>query len=286
MLFRSVFVADSQIERMDTTYFERWELLYMPWWYNFGHGVALRQPVVEAPGECRHSNMVFIELGKRLCPEHFAFKDDVEYYDIQLAGLGLSVEKLQAMGGLWSPGTLGFRKYEQAGGFGTPSKKIHLVWEDLEAVHQALPRVGLAAEYEVEAEKYPFILISYRTIFHQGSGQWTHNNPQLRDPVSGFAENPVLINAAAARKLGVEDGDTVTLRSRSGAITVKAALTERIRPDCLGLHHGFGSSIGRVAVAGAGVSDNALIPDSGMTLDWQDLVGGESHVSTRVRLER
>ena len=134
----------------DKTFFERWELLYMPWWYNFWHGVALRQPVVEAPGECRHSNMVFIELGKRLCPEHFAFKDDVEYYDIQLAGLGLSVKKLQDMGGLWSPGTLGFRKYEQAGGFGTPSKKIHLVWEDLEAVHQALPRVGLAAEYEVE----------------------------------------------------------------------------------------------------------------------------------------
>ncbi|MEG6552102.1 hypothetical protein V6C53_17870, partial [Desulfocurvibacter africanus] len=58
-----------------------------------------------------------------------------------------------------------------------------------------------------------------------------------------------------------------------------------IRPDCLGLHHGFGSSIGRVAAGGGGVSDNALIPDSGTTLDWQDLVGGESHVSTRVRLE-
>jgi thiosulfate reductase/polysulfide reductase chain A len=270
----------------DKSYFERWELLYMPWWYNFGHGVALRQPVVEAPGECRHSNAVFIELGKRLCPEHFAFTDDVEYYDIQLAGLGLSVKKLQAMGGLWSPGTLGFRKYEQAGGFGTPSKKVHLVWEDLEAVDQALPRVGLAAEYEADAGEYPFILISYRTIFHQGSGQWTHNNPQLRDPVSGFAENPVLINAATARKLGVEDGAAVTLRSRTGSVTVRAEVTERIRPDCLGLHHGFGSSIGRVAAAGAGVSDNALIPDSGMTLDWQDLVGGESHVSTRVRLER
>jgi len=129
----------------DRTYFERWELLFMPWWYNFGHGVALRQPVVEAPGECRHSNEVFIELGKRLCPEYFAFKDDLEYYDIQLAGLGLSVAKLQEMGGLWSPGTTGFRKYEQ-NGFGTPSKKVHLYWEDLENANQAMPRVGLAPE--------------------------------------------------------------------------------------------------------------------------------------------
>ena len=80
----------------------------MPWWYNFGHGLALRQPLVEPVGEARHSNAVFIEMGKRLFPEYFPFKDDVEYYDLQLKGLGLSVEKLRRMGCKWSPGTLGF----------------------------------------------------------------------------------------------------------------------------------------------------------------------------------
>ncbi len=268
----------------DKSYFERWELLYMPWWYNFGQGILLRQPVVEAAGECRHSNEVFIELGKRLVPEYFAFKDDLEFYDIQLAGLGLSVEKLQKMGGIWTTGTMGFRKYEQAGGFGTPSKKVHLYWEDLEAVDQALPRPGLAAEYEADVDKYPFMLISYRTIFHQGSGQWTHNNPQLRDPISGMYDNPVLINTATAKKQGIANNDLITLRSRTGEVQVRAKLSERIRPDCLGLHHGFGSTIGRVAVTGDGVSDNLLIPDSGSTLEWQDLVGGESHVSTRVSI--
>jgi len=269
----------------DKTYFERWELLYMPWWYNFGQGVLLRQPVVEAPGECRHSNEVFIELGKRLCPEYFAFRDDVEFYDIQLAGLGLSVAKLQDMGGIWSPGTMGFRKYRDAGGFGTPSKKIHLYWEDLEEAGQAMPRPGLAPEYDADAEAYPFMLVSYRSIFHQGTGQWSHNNPQLRDPVSGLYENPALINPIAAEKLGIKDGDRVTIASRTGEIEATAKLSQRIRPDCIALHHGFGSSIGRVAASGAGVSDNALIPDAGTTLDWQDLVGGESHVSTRVRIQ-
>ncbi len=267
----------------DKSYFERWELLYMPWWYNFGHGVALRQPLVAAPGECRHSNEVFIELGKRLTPEYFQFQDDVAYYDTQLAGLGLSVEKLRALGGLWSPGTMGFRKYKEHG-FGTPSKKVHLYWEDLEDIGQALPRPGLAPEYEADVAEYPYILVSYRSIFHQGSGQWSHNNPQLRDPVSGLYENPALINSATASRHGIADGDTVTLRSRTGTVQVRAKVTERIRPDCIGLHHGFGSSVGRVAATGAGVSDNILIPDSGMTLDWQDLVGGESHVSTRVRI--
>jgi thiosulfate reductase / polysulfide reductase chain A len=270
----------------DRSYFERWELLYMPWWYNFGHGVALRQPVVVAPGECRHSNIVFIELGKRLVPEYFQFEDDIAYYDIQLKGLGLSVKKLQEIGGMWSPRTMGFRKYEQAGGFGTPSKKLHIYWEDLEEApwNQALPRPGLAKEYETNTEEYPFILISYRTIYHSGSGQWTHNNPQLRDRVSGCFDSPLIINAGMAAKLGLSEGDRVTVASPSGEILGRVKLSEGIRPDCLGLAHGFGSTVGRVATIGESVASNILIPDSGSTLEWQDVVGGESHVSTRVRI--
>jgi thiosulfate reductase/polysulfide reductase chain A len=273
----------------DKTYFERWELLYMPWWYNFGHGVCLRQPVVEAPGECRHLNEVFIELGKRLVPEYFQFKDDVAYYDIQLAGLGLSVEKLQQMGGIWTSGAMGFRKYEKAGGFGTPSGKIHLYWEDLEGPpwNQAFPRPGLAPEYDANAEAYPFILVSYRTIFHAGAGQWTHNNPHLRDSTSGMYENPLMVNPIAAETMGLTDGDLVTVEAPSGGqAQVIVKLTERIRPDCVGLAHGFGSTVGKVATTGRGVSDNLVIPDAGTMLEWQDVVGGEAHVSTRVRIVR
>ncbi len=270
----------------DKSYFERWELLYMPWWYNFGHGVALRQPVVEAPGESRHANDVFIELGKELCPEYFQFEDLVSYYDIELSGLGLSVKKLQEMGGHWSPGSIGFRKYETAGGFGTPSEKVHLYWEDLEEApwSQAFPRVDLPSEYRANVDDYPFVLVSYRTIFHSGSGQWTFNNPQLRDSMSGFQENPLLINPVAAKELGVSEGDTITAESPTGSVQVQVKLSERIRPDCVALGHGFGSTVGSVASACKGVSDNRLIPDAGAMLDYQDLIGGEAHVSTRVRI--
>ncbi len=268
----------------DQTHFERWELLYMPWWYNFGHGVLLRQPLVDPPGEARHSNRVFIELGKRMFPEYFQFKDDVEYYDIQLGGLGLSVKKLQDMGGRWSPGTLGFHKYRERG-FGTPSKKVHLYWEDLEDIGQALPRTILAPEYDADTEEYPFIMVSYRRIHINGTGPWSVNNAQLRDPASGQPTNPALINTAAAARLGIGDGDTVTISSRTGSVTTPVKLTEHIRPDCIGLMHGFGASVGRVG-AGAGVNDNDLIPDAGSHLHWQDLVGGEAHVSTRVRISK
>jgi thiosulfate reductase/polysulfide reductase chain A len=270
----------------DKSYFERWELLYMPWWYNFGHGVALRQPIVEAPGECRHANDVFIEMGKELSPEYFQFDDLVSYYDIELSGLGLSVKKLQEMGGHWSPGSIGFRKYETAGGFGTPSEKVHLYWEDLEEApwSQAFPRVDLPLEYRANVDDYPFVLVSYRTIFHSGSGQWTFNNPQLRDSISGFQENPLLMNPVAAKELDVSEGDTITAESPTGSVQIQVKLSERIRPDCVALGHGFGSTVGGVASACKGVSDNRLIPDAGATLDYQDLIGGEAHVSTRVRI--
>jgi thiosulfate reductase/polysulfide reductase chain A len=79
-------------------------------------------------------------------------------------------------------------------------------------------------------------------------------------------------------------GDVVAVESPSGRIQARICLTEGIRPDCVGLGHGFGSTVGRVATVGEGVSNNRLIPDSGSTLEWQDVVGGESHVSTRVRI--
>jgi len=267
----------------DQTHFERWELLYMPWWYNFGQGLVLRQPLVEAPGEARHSNMVFIELGKRMFPEHFQFKDDVDYYNIQLKGLGLSVEKLQETGCVWSR-PMGFYKYRE-NGFGTPSKKVHLYYEDLEDIGQSMPRPILAPEYDANVAEYPFILVNYRRIHINGTGPWSCNNAQLRDPASGQYDNPAIINPAAAQKLGVSDGEEVTLKSRTGSLKTKVKFTEHIRPDCIGLMHGFGATVGRVA-AGAGVCDNELIPDSGAHLDWQDLVGGEAHVSTRVSVSK
>ena len=84
--------------------------------------------------------------------------------------------------------------------------------------------------------------------------------------------------------MGLSEWDRVKLESPSGSLQVRLKFTEGIRPDCLGLGHGFGSTVGRVAVVGEGVSNNLLIPDSGSTLEW--LVGGESHVSTRVRIAK
>jgi thiosulfate reductase / polysulfide reductase chain A len=270
----------------DQTNFERWELLYMPWWYNYGHVTALCQPVVDPIGEARHANRVMIELGKRMFPEYFAFKDDVAYYDIELAGVGMTVKKLQDNGGLWETGTAGFRKYEDKGKFDTPSGKIELEWKMYEAAGQAWPSPELPLEFRRGEKEFPFILVNFRTIYLNNTGAWSHNNAQLRDPVSGLDANPLLINPIDAAKLGIKDGDTVTVSSATSKVKMPVCFTEKIKPGCAGMIHGFGQTMGKVASRGKWIGDNELIKDAGSSLDEQDLRGGEAHVSTRVKISK
>lgn len=284
----------------DQSSYERWELLYMPWWYSYCHSVSLRRPLVPSPGETRHTNRVMIELGKRMFPEFFAFKDDVEYYDIQLRGIGMSVEKLIKNGGIWSSGTAGFRKYQDKGKFNTPSGKIELEWERYAAIGRQWPSPELPLEYRKNVEEYPFILVNFRTMYLNNSGAWSHCNAQLRDPVSGLDANPILLNPMDAERLGICDGDTVWVKSPSskGEISSPVHLTERIKPGCAGIIHGFGQTAhgddtiycNKVATCTRypWINDNELIADSGapLHLDEQDLRGGEAHVSTRVSISK
>jgi thiosulfate reductase/polysulfide reductase chain A len=225
-----------------------------------------------------------VELGKRMFPEYFAFKDDVEYYDIELSGVGMSVEKLRENGGVWSPGTVGFRKYEDSGKFNTPSGRIELEWKMYKDIGQEWPGSELPLEYRRGADEYPFILVNFRTIFLNNTGAWSQNNAQLRDPVSGLDENPLILNPVDASRLGLAEGDMVTVQSSTGKVRMPLQLTEKIKPGCAGLIHGFGQTMGKVASRGNWVGDNELIADAGSHLDEQDLRGGEAHVSTRVKI--
>ncbi len=269
----------------DQTNYERWELLYMPWWYNYSHGAAICRPVIKPVGEARHTNNVMIDLGKKMFPEYFAFKDDVEYYDIELSGVGMSMEKLLDNGGMWNTGAAGFYKYKDIGKFGTPSGKIELEFQMYANVGKEWPDPEMPVEFKADEDKFPFILINIRSMFMNNTGAWSHNNAQLRDPVSGVDTNPIMINPLDAEKLGINDGDTVSMESSTATASSIVHLTERVKPGCIGIIHGFGHTVGEVATrSGAWINDNELIADAGSHLDQQDLCGGEAHVSTRVNI--
>ncbi|MEP0823313.1 MAG: nitrate reductase, partial [Ignavibacterium sp.] len=67
----------------------------------------------------------------------------------------------------------------------------------------------------------------------------TQSNRILADMMD---ENEVWINADSAARLGLTHGRYVRLRNQDGVVSnrVRVKVTERIRPDCVYLVHGFG----------------------------------------------
>jgi len=67
----------------------------------------------------------------------------------------------------------------------------------------------------------------------------THTNRILSDMMD---ENEIWVNAVIAERMGLKSGQYVTLKNQDGVISnkIKVKATERIRPDCVYMVHGFG----------------------------------------------
>jgi formate dehydrogenase major subunit len=75
-------------------------------------------------------------------------------------------------------------------------------------------------------DKYPYILTTYRLTEHHAAGMSRHV-PWLSELFFGhFAE----INPEMARELGIQNGDMIAVETPRATITVRAMVTERIRP--------------------------------------------------------
>jgi len=76
-------------------------------------------------------------------------------------------------------------------------------------------------------------------------------------------ENAVWVNSAVARQWGLADGERVHLKNQDGVVSTFSApvkVTERLRPDCVYLVHGYGRKArGLTAVRGKGIDDAELI---------------------------
>jgi thiosulfate reductase/polysulfide reductase chain A len=87
----------------------------------------------------------------------------------------------------------------------------------------------------------------------------TQNNPFLHDLMP---ENTLWLNSVEARRLGLQDGRMVRVKSPVGEGELRLEVTEKIRPDCVYMAHGFGVlSSGQSNIFGKGACDAALIED-------------------------
>ncbi len=214
----------------------------------YGPGYAvLSQPVVEPLYESRSDVDMIFDLAKRLCPDDELFPRGYEAcLDWILEPSGMTVAELKKHpGGMAVPNPLPIKERKYVDGAKTPSGKIEFVSSVLEKFADrdgidALPKYT-PPRYSPEgnpemAKEYPFILNTGSRLpmfIHSRVNHlsWTRNLRPTHPAVD--------LNPADAERLGVREGDDMTLSTPYGTITVKANPTHMVLPGVAHMYHGW-----------------------------------------------
>jgi thiosulfate reductase / polysulfide reductase chain A len=205
--------------------------------------IALRQPVVESPQDQKPGWWIARELALKLGLEaYYPWKDIKEYLSHRLEKGGHHLADLERSGiirGERRPTT--FEEGAPAE-FETPTGKIEFWSTALQKYSEAHgnPRGFEPVPVYTPPEEPPrgaYRLLTGRAPVHSFSR--TQTNPLLHEVMP---ENALWLNAGEARRLGLKTGDRVRLKNQDGVVSDPIAVkaTERIRPDCVFMVHGFG----------------------------------------------
>jgi phenylacetyl-CoA:acceptor oxidoreductase len=166
-------------------------------------------------------------------------------------------------------------------------------WDTQLAEYQALPRwkdfpgiweTALAGTGGSPAD-YPFWLLTARSMqYAWGSNVGMQLIKEVADNVAGH--QGVIVNAGTAGRLGIVDGQPITIATPGREVVAKAVLRQGIRPDTLLLLGQFGHWATPVAKDFGMPSMNSLVP---MSLELTDATGSGAdivRVALRVRGDR
>lgn len=141
------------------------------------------------------------------------------------------------------------------GALRTPSGRIELAPE---AIVGDLERLAATLADPVDPDE--LLLIGRRHL--RSNNSWMHNLPLL----AGGPERCTLqLHPDDAGRLGIDDGATVVVASRAGAVEAPAEVTDTIRPGVVSLPHGWGHDAPgtrmTVAARRPGANANAVTDD-------------------------
>jgi thiosulfate reductase/polysulfide reductase chain A len=217
----------------EVTFLERYDELLTGWgrqgW------MALRQPVVEAPGDQKPGWWIAKQLAAKLgISECMPFKDMEEYLAFRVEKAGHSFAKLRTEGVIMGPKEPTTVEDGLELAFETPSGKVEFWSEQL--AKKGFDPVPKYTRHATAPEGY-FRLISGRAPVHTFSR--TQSNPFLHDLMR---DNEIWVNAATAGKLGLKNGEYVKLKNQDGVVSnrIRVKATQRIRPDTVYMVYGFG----------------------------------------------
>jgi thiosulfate reductase/polysulfide reductase chain A len=237
----------------EATYLERYDELNVEWFRE--PFVALRQPVVHAPHDQKPNWWIARTLARKLgLGAYYPWETIEQYLQTRLNGGGISFKELKQKGVIRGAKQPVFFDEGLEPAFATPSGKIEFYSVQLrEAGFDAVPKYTRP----IQPPEGAFRLIFGRAPVH--SFGRTQSNPLLHEMMP---ENEVWMHGAVAARLGFATGDYVRLKNQDGVVSnrVKVKATERIRPDCVYLVHGFGHTSRMLTRAlGKGASDAQLI---------------------------
>ena len=196
-----------------------------------GHGFILARPkVVDPPEECRPDIEILNELGKRLTPMEYWYKDHNDLIEEILRPTGMNFDQFAKQGYLKGPEQ--YKKYEKQG-FKTPTGKVELCLSRADDFNLSRMPAFTALPEEDDPE-YPLVLTSRKSRFYlHSSYRWVE---KLRKH-SPYPKTE--IHPDTAERYGIREGDEVIIRTRMGEIRQVAHLTEEIHPRVIYSAHGW-----------------------------------------------
>lgn len=223
----------------------------------------LRQRALDPRYDTRADWEIVSGLARRMGLDELAFDSVEDIWRYQLQGTDTTIEDFDATGMVMLADAPKYRTWDELS-YKTPSKKIEIVSESLEAM-------GIASLKPYEPPERPaenqFRLTFGRCVLHtQGH---TVNNPMLAEVMD---ENVLWLHTDSAARLGIADGAEVRVSQNGYSEKIRAKVTDNIHPEAVFVVHGFGHTLPVESRAfGKGLADNKFMKGG---LDIYDPVGG------------
>ena len=195
--------------------------------------VTFRQPCIEPLFESKPNQWIMQQLAKRFGDEVYESFDFTmeEYLEHQTKSNPKILQALRTQG-VYYEATEPQYGTSKGKRITTPSGKLE-IYSQRYADSGIDPLPVYQAPNAVPQGKFRLI-VGRSAYFTHGT---TQNNPFLHDLMP---ENTLWLNAAEAKRMGLKNGAMVKVRSGVGEEKLRLEATEKIRPDCVYMAHGFG----------------------------------------------
>ncbi len=237
----------------EASYLERYDYIKTGTQWNLADEhqqfIAPRMPLVAPMFERKDQVYITNELAKRMGhAAEIPVGSLEEMTEKSLASVDLSIAKIKAEDGIHiQPGK---------DPYGLPEDfEVQLYNEDLaDAGFPGAPTYIPVPEVPKGYARLLYGRAPVHTFNRSQNNVWLHNAMPI---------NPIWINDHAAAKMGLMDGDTVSVVNSEGiasGTTTTVKVTPGIRKDCVYMYHGYGSASPFMTVGkNAGVDDQKLI---------------------------